>query len=698
MLGTLHNLSPASRRHWTVMTLPCDAAAALPLECTALTDDGRRMRAVRGRSAGNRTVYRVRAEIDGGENVGIQIVPEAHADAGAFAWHPWCSDDVLEMIPYIGAKKPDGTLAWSENVPGSLTMIDHSPAHQRWQMQQALPEFGLVVKWWITVLHDDPVAELRGKVVWSDRRDPSVLRQFDQLLLRCGELVVLDFAKRKGIGDPFQVGRDWAVVLNHEPIQMLDGGGLDLSGSILAHESVPSTTVPTPEVLARMQADLGNLVAAAHGPIVAGAREWNGRWLAAKNLPRMRHMPSAMAAADFAWNQFRSVMSTRGGWHADRMWGLSRVPSQAGVQSDFGATKGTAIVWAGDVRHIYALQHAAYVELLRGHNHYETDGSIVLAADHPNWVTWSRVTHYHTGVSTDRLGKGPGVPPAPWMHLSVDDEHMSANYLATYAMLSDDPLIDDQLRHILESDRASYRVRFPLNGHGATRAQGRTVGAWAQMACVATADVAQGFADLISRFVTQFASIPTMLPTFARPMKVPEWRGPDPRKPVYDLNGNLGRWASMWELGLYLVGMIQAKRSGFAPPIVDQILLHASSTIADFGFFQEDGQWYTVGDVLWSDGAVIPGGMVRPPADAPATVHRFTSAQGIGQPNDRGILSWTFAGLLVARDVLPRTDPRWDRLNEYVLAMTGNGIGSEWDHEATTFDDAEWWAVVQSMV
>lgn len=676
MRCTISNLAPVRRRHWTVVTLPRAAAMKLPLECTFATEVGdRKMRAVRGRTVGNRTVYRVRAELDGNESIGGAIVASPHADAGAFAWHPWCSDDVAELVPYIGSEDDATSVLWSEIVPGSLALLDSSPAHQRWTLCQRIRAHGLHVQWWIDVHHADPVVHFRGKVIWSDRTDPRTVRLFQNLFLRCGEAFALDFAKRCGVGTPFPIGRDWAVRLTDEPLPLKDGSGLHLSGVILAHESVPTSLPTDQETIDRVQADLDNLVAAANGEVVAGCLEWDGNWLACGNTPKLRSMVDAMTASIGDSIAIERGMKTRVGWHGDRFYSLARLPGQAGSQDDFGATKGLYCTLGG-VRHIPHLRYGAYTELLRGHNHYEDSGAKLIASSHPQWVTWGRETHWHPGVSVDRLGKTQPSPAAAWMHNGVDDEHMSANYLAAYATLSDDPLVDDQLMHILESDRAAYQIKFP-SWVGATRAQGRSIGAWSQMAVVAEKYTAEGFSALIAlraQCTDQMASM-----NVAGPMRMPTFGQPDFRKEVY-LNGQRARWASMWELGLFIVGLRQATLAGLGGDHAISALRKACETAAQFAFFLQDGIWRTVTDMLWNDGAPPPDGMVFP-------TQQVVSSPGIGQPGSRDVASWTFAGVLIARDVLGPSHPQWDRLNGYVKAMT-QGL------PALTREDAEWWAGV----
>lgn len=684
---SLANISPLYRRHWAVVTVPRHRATGMETECIFLTDDGREFRAVRGRSVGNKTVFRILATLQGGERLTGRISGEQ--PLGGFPAvaqaHRWVVDDVAEMVPQIGVPNggPFASTAWSQLTDMRILMSHSSPANSRFRIDQRLPQFGLHFSVWLDVLHEDPVVPFFGRIVWSDRGDPANLRQFNHLAWRCGEYASFDFSRRLGIQEPVAIDSDWGCLLNSSPVVFGDGVALPISGRLLAFDSrrsVMSTDTDPADMSDDENRSFANLLAGAHGPIVGVCHEWDGNWLAAGNVPRFHSRATALAQAEVDWDVFLGQLQVTAGWFADRSFGLGRMPGQTGNQADFGATKGASAVVAHDPKFVYALQLSAHGDALRGYTHFERDGSMLQADNHPSWVTWSRVTHWHQNVSTDRLGKSTQLPFPSGVYQGVDDEHMSHNYLAAYMALTDDPLMEDQLRHLLETDRAGYRFRYPNNGAGATRAQGRTAGAWAQLSCVADEPTALGFAEILARRFLQTANVSTM--QLQKPMRVPCVGQPDPRKQVYNVDGSLGRWTSFWELGLTIVGFAQVvlrERDAVAIEHARECLMICCETMATFGFFEQDGQWFTVADMLWSDGDAPPGGLVNPSL-------RLTSAPGAGD-----VMSWTFAGCVAAREFLPRSHPEWDRLNRYVLAITGG-------NEAHGREAAEWWAIARSIV
>lgn len=679
MRAVLSNTSTLPREHWAAVTFPRPLAASFGHECTFVTDSGAMFRAVRGRTVGMKTVYRIRALMGGSETVQGTLHNRRHPNVEQYRFHEWVSDDIAALVPSVGARVA-GIDRWDRDHTTPV-MIDSSPAHTRWTLKRWIPEVGIIFEWWADILHDDPVMPIWGKIVWSNRTDPSPEKAFEFLAIKSGELLALDFAKRNGSITPYRDPHGiWLHLLNSMTMVLADGSGLPLSGSMLAYVNPrPGDAIPDPEDRTNnVVRSLGNLNAAYQGPIVGTCLEWDGHWLACGNAPRFKAGYQPLNNAH--WQQFQDSQQVPAGWFADRPIGIGKTPGMTGGQEDFGATKGTDAVSHFDPRYIRIAQYSSYSELFRGFNHYEANGQPLDIAAHPQWVTWSGVTHYHPGVSPDRLGKNPGGAPATgWF--GYDDEHRSQNNLAAYMMLTDDPLMEDQLRHLATTDRASYRMRFPNNGSGATRAQGRTAGAWAQLLAVTDGPDKQHWINLVAARMNQSLNLNPAI-NVSGPMKVLAWGGPDGRKQVYKTDGTLGPWTSFWEHGLAAVGIYNAVKQQPQNANAREILLRICRTLARFAFFQHNGVWFTVADCLWNDGNPPPGEMVP-------TNRALVCAPGAGDVN-----SWTFAGLLVAREVLAtdsQTSPATlAQLTSYIAAITGG-------FEATNATAAEWWAIVDSV-
>jgi hypothetical protein len=656
MKATIENLSPLPRTHWVTATVPKALGAGLKKESTFVADNDccRKFRAVRGRKFGNSMVYRVRATLGGHERVVGELRPVVHPDARQFTAHRWVSDDLNELVPKLGVRTENRDL-WSQSL-AHPTLIDTSSAHQRWTMTAWIPAEGIIFQWWADLLSDDPVINIWGKIVWSNRKDPAHMRRFEAVAISSGELIRFDFAKRHGMGAPVPIGSEWFHGLAPGGITLDDGAALPLSGVMLAtHSPKPDDPKPDPEDSTNQDiADRGNLIAAFHGGIVGVCHDWDGHWLACKKTPKVRGVEGERSVAAFRWRQHVDAMKVTAGWFEERPL-VHPEPGTTGDKDDFGASKGTHAVTLSDPRWIELAKHSVQADLFRGVHHYDEHGSPIRLSDHPNWVTWDGKTHWHTGVSTDRLDK---VGPAPYTpatgHRGYDDQHRSQNNIAAFMALTDDPLMEDHIRHHITTDAASYRAVYPDFGIGATRAVGRTLGTLAQLSEVVDTVDAARLRVVIDKRLAPVLTDPYL--KVAGPMKVLTWSGPDARKKIYDADGNLANWTSLWEHGLAAVGLMQLyKGRGLGLEVLEVIC----ETLARFGCFQDDGdQWHIVDDILWSGGAAPPGGLT---SDSPHIVSR---------PGTQGTGNWTFAGIMVAQQILADDHPVRAKVDACVQAIT----------------------------
>lgn len=672
MLLTLANVASKPRRHWAIVTLPTQLALTLGPEACVELLDGRRFRMVRCRVAGGRTVFRVRATLAGRELVTGAVLNTPHA-VEPWAPHPWTSDDIPALLPQLGVRVQNGFETsdhWTEGFH-SVDLIDKSSVHERWRSVRRIPSLGVHFVWWADVLHGDPVMPVWGKMVWSHRADPSPAKTFQYVAVRAGEVIAFDFTKAHGISDPiFDPKTGWTRVMNLQPVTLQDGAALPFSGSMLSFTN--RTVAGMPEHPGALDPDLANLYAAIEGPIVGVSHNWGGKWLANENVPQAES--GALPAPSTSWALFLERIKEFGGWAKVREMGSGLIPGATGDQEDFGATKGTEAVTQFDPRWIYRALYSMQVDALRGFNHYEDNGEPLRAANHPNWWTWSFGTHWHTGVSTDRLGKVSSPLSLGTGYGGWDDQHRTHNNLAALIALTDDPLLEDQVRFMAEVDRAAYAVRATFLD--AARAQGRTAGALAQLISVLGEADAENLTGVMLHRLVAVNANPTL--SVPGPMKVLAWGMPDNRKNVFLPNGERGRWVSLWEHGLAMVGLYTAWKLTKTVALTGT-LRKVAETLAEFACFENGGTWWTIGDILWNDGEAPPQGI------APG------STAIVAEPGIGGVLGWAFAGVLAAREILGPTHPRATKLNAYVASVTGGQLAGD-------RRQAEWWATVRSVL
>ncbi|MCB1713340.1 MAG: hypothetical protein KDH96_13010, partial [Candidatus Riesia sp.] len=370
-------------------------------------------------------------------------------------------------------------------------------------------------------------------------------------------------------------------------ISLKDASGLPVTGTILAYISSDNPPVSDPEVDDK---DYKSLIAGLLGPITGCYDEWDGEWLSTINAPRVGHNES-----NRKFQAFLDGLKTNKGWFAQRPMAIGESPGQTGEQDDFGSTKGIDVVTHKDPRLIFEYKYCVLTDLFRGFMHYDIKDQKILPineADHPRWVTWSGETHYHSGVSPDRLGKATGPDPfSPFWH-GYDDQHRSQNLLAAYLQLTDDPLALDIISHHTTTDLASYRMRYPQYGAGAARAQGRMMQAWANFYVLVPIHMRPNIKRLLDSKWTGMYDNNSFNTT--KPVKVIGTNGPDGRKPIYDDAGNLLPTWSIWEHALAAVGLYNAIKVDQTHSRSEQLLITYFENFVKYGCFKENDTWYLV--------------------------------------------------------------------------------------------------------
>lgn len=679
MRATLVNLSPKSRRTTVAVTFPKDLADSFPVECTFLTDDKRKFRAVKSKTVGKKAVFRIKVTMNGSEKLSGELQSIPHIDSTqTYKWHKWTNDNVFGIFPQIGVSDTENLsdVTWTTGIL-KYQILESSPIHVKLFIQQAIPTSGLIFEYVLTINHNDPVVDLRGKIVWSDRTDPISYKSFKYLFLKCGEYVALDFATRYGCSAPiFDPTHRWIINLGKD-IRFKDGSAIPVTGQILTFIG-PNVgdviTSATPNMADDDSLDFESLLAALFGEVVGCSHDFDSQWLASLNIPRRSDMSVLVSEAQQKWTAFQSMIGTAANYYVNRPLGIGPTSGITGDQEDFAATKGTYVVSAHDPRHIIAYRYSIYADLFRGFMHYENYVPLILE-NHPRWVTWSGVTHYSSSVSPDRLGKTDTPLSTPFNGWTgYDDEHRSQNNLAAYIMLSDDWLAEDIVMHHITTDLASYRMRYLSLGGGAARAQGRTAGAWANFIPLFDGPIVNKLITLLNARWQSAKSNTKFINT--KLVKVLDNHSPDYRKPIFDTNGNLLPTWSIWEHALTAIGFYNSHKVNTSTDSAF-ILKTLLEQITIWGCFEDTDGWWIVNDMWYNNGDPITGDLKK---SNPYILY------GRG-----GVSTWVLAALLVAGEYLPKGSDLQVKAATCARFLTMN-------REATTLFDAEWWAAVHSVV
>lgn len=160
---------------------------------------------------------------------------------------------------------------------------------------------------------------------------------------------------------------------------------------------------------------------------------------------------------------------------------LNPNPGDTGEQAEFGGWHHVTTVGSGSAKLLWQQHGAAMRETCRPGRYFEPNGSWVMAAAHPRWVTWSGETHWHPGVSPDRLGRTHTgrIVTDGWNHW--DDQHAGGIFASEQCLLTGSYLLRALLTHYCQNRIAGWTLPSThpdywqsTNEPGPGRAVGRT--------------------------------------------------------------------------------------------------------------------------------------------------------------------------------------------------------------------------------
>lgn len=130
--------------------------------------------------------------------------------------------------------------------------------------------------------------------------------------------------------------------------------------------------------------------------------------------------------------------------------GLGTYPGATGSQDDFGLIEAEDLLFSGLGELIDPYYFLAQEDAKRPVHFHESDGSYVTHVNHPEWVTWG-TTHWHPGVSKDRLGKTDFSKINDTHGWGAKDwQHFSSNLLYTITLLTHSYMLLDEVNNEAE--------------------------------------------------------------------------------------------------------------------------------------------------------------------------------------------------------------------------------------------------------
>lgn len=391
--------------------------------------------------------------------------PELHVAGAATCWQPFgarwpdgswrqalclftaqlpaLGEAALELAPGRGDPLPTGdvampaaTIEFVARVSGATVRVQPSRVHdleanalRRVELRRArLGDTGLVAEVIVTAWRDQPHAQADVAVFFSDPRLPAMQCDVEELAIECrGMALVLRHAGSLGITQTMTGDGSRTVLLQQRPIG--DGQGLRRTGALVPRLHGDGSLADSTAKAAAVAPLLGGTAwtqSGAFGPfgVVPPVPPW---------------LQGGILRAYLAQAHRAFVARDRPGGDPFGVFGhgLARMAGQTGDQADFGVVKLTLVAASALPSQLLEVELSVLQEACRPVHFFEADGSPVDPAAHPDWVVWSGRTHWHGGVSKDRLGK-PVPEPRYEAHgwTGKDREHWSNNYLAAFALLT----------------------------------------------------------------------------------------------------------------------------------------------------------------------------------------------------------------------------------------------------------------------
>ncbi len=289
-------------------------------------------------------------------------------------------------------------------------------------------------------------------------------------------------------------------------------------------------------------------------------------------------------------------------------FGPTKNAGQTGDQMDFGVTKLSVIANTGIPSFLLECEPSVLQEACRPVHMFEPDGSMTLAKNHPEWIVWSGRTHWHAGVSQDRLGK-PAPEPQFETHgwTGKDRQHWSSNHLGAFAQLTGAHWARRELMHEAQlylSGETTSKDKS-TSGSDAPRGAGRTqlAACWIYLA---TGDEAlrariDERTDLVHFAQWKGRELPDGA---VRTMSVHD---PDAR-----MLGGKHRYWTPWQDAIAAVGYAAVHRltgNANARTLAEEIAIN----VVRHGFLLDDKECIVATALRWFDGAPLSAAQQRDP-------------------------------------------------------------------------------------
>lgn len=565
----------------------------------------------------------------------VKGTPDLHVEGSATAWEPfgarWPDGSLRQAlcvfsvslgaveeraVALVAGKGPDPAGSFVD-LPGGVVVVAATDlgesrmqlptvamlednALRRVELRRArLGSTGLVVEMIVARGRGDAHAYVDVAAFFSDPTTPAMQCAVRELALEStGMALLFRHPGRLAVQQETTATGSRVVLLAAQTLG--DGQGIRRAGSLL------------PALTGTNKAMDETTKAAVLGPVLAATR-WNGTGAFGPfgepaDLPQWLQGNGARSMLAARHRAFVANERPQPDPFVAYEFGPTKNAGQTGDQMDFGVTKLSVVAATGLPSFLLECEPSTLQEACRPVHMFEKDGAMTQAKDHPQWIVWSGRTHWHAGVSPDRLGKPVPEPPFEthgWT--GKDRQHWSSNHLGAFAQLTGAHWARRELMHEAQlylSGETTSKDKS-TSGSDAPRGAGRTqlAACWIY---IATGDEAlrariDERTDLVHFAQWKGRELPDGA---VRTMSVHD---PDAR-----MLGGKHRYWTPWQDAIAAVGYAAVHRltgNANARTLAEEIAVN----VVRHGFLLDDKECIVATALRWFDGAPLSAAQQRDP-------------------------------------------------------------------------------------
>jgi hypothetical protein len=409
-----------------------------------------------------------RLTIPANQTIETMVVDGVPSFDSPFIIHPTIKSLSPNSVPIIGIR--NGSSWINSTFATNLILVEDNRLRKVFQTKERLGNFVADLK--IYLMSNQQLVKFEISLTGSNPTNTLFTYSFDEIRLALSgpnNYINVRGMNRRGVTivDPYKIFR-----LMSGPGYFGDGQKQSWYGEIMPSLNASDTT------------QVSNARAALEHCLYGMSTDWTakGAYAAFGTTQQPERGNTTEMWNDIAndYNNFKGFTDRVGDPWDDYLLGLTQTPGQTGGQRDFSMLEGGPELFLGAAEVLDLYQFLATEETKRPGHYFEYDCRNVNSIVHPRWIVWGGRTHWHTGVSTDRLGKtDPDLGGYFHGWQGKDWEHHSSNLLTFAALMTGSYLLLDEVNNEVELYISGHTLPSMLPGWStndrfAARAFGRT--------------------------------------------------------------------------------------------------------------------------------------------------------------------------------------------------------------------------------